>query len=99
MVFTESQIKTKFTNYINNNGGSANTWYVGITNYIDRRLFTEHGVANDNGLWIYEPTSDDSVARSIEKHFTDAGLDGAGGGGDDDSTYVYAYKKTTSTIP
>jgi len=99
MILSESQIKTKFTNYINNTGGSAKTWYVGITNDIDRRLFTEHGVDEDNALWIWEPTSDDSIARSIEKHFADAGLEGGGGGGDDDSTFVYAYKMTTSTTP
>lgn len=99
MTLAKSEIITKITNYINNNGGSANTWYVGITNDIDRRLFTEHGVDKENGLWIYEPTSSDSIARSIEKHFADAGLEGGGGGGDDDSTFVYAYKMTTSTNP
>ena len=72
--------------------------YVGITSDVDSRLFGDHNVSKENG-WIYRYTSSDSVAREIEQHFLDKGMDGGSGGGDEDSIFVYAYQKTTTTNP
>ena len=66
---------------------------------IESRLFGDHGVSKDDDKWIYMTASSDTVAREIEQHFLDAGMDGGSGGGDETSKVVYAYKKTLSTKP
>ena len=76
-----------------------NNCYVGVTSDVESRLFGDHSVSKENGHWIYRTASSDSVAREIEQHFLDAGMDGAPGGGDETSTIVYAYKKTSNTNP
>jgi len=73
--------------------------YVGITSDVEGRLFGDHNVSKENGHWIYRAASSHSVAREVEQHFLDAGMDGGAGGGDESSTIVYAYKKTSSTNP
>ena len=73
--------------------------YVGITSNVEDRLFGDHNVSKENGHWIYRSASSDSVAREIEQHFLDKGMDGGPGGGDEDAKIVYAYKKTTTTNP
>jgi len=73
--------------------------YVGITSDVESRLFGDHNVSKENGHWIYRTASSNSVAREIEQHFLDAGMDGGPGGGDATSRIVYAYKKTSYTNP
>ena len=73
--------------------------YAGITSNVEDRLFGDHNVSKENGHWIYRSASSDSVAREIEQHFLDKGMDGGSGGGDEDSKIVYAYKKTTTSKP
>lgn len=73
--------------------------YVGITSDVQSRLFGDHKVSKENGRWIYRTASSNSVAREIEQHFLDAGMDGAPGGGDATSKIVYAYRKTSYTKP
>jgi hypothetical protein len=73
--------------------------YVGITSDVESRLFEDHNVSRENGHWIYGTASSNSVAREIEQHFLDAGMDGGLGGGDAASRIVYAYKKTSYTDP
>ena len=80
-------------------GNAYENCYVGITSDIDGRLFGDHSVSKETGHWIYRPASSDTVAREIEKHFLEAGMDGGGGGGDETSKIVYAYLKTSSTKP
>ncbi|BAS29188.1 hypothetical protein [Limnochorda pilosa] len=80
-------------------GQAYRNCYVGITAGVDTRLFGDHNVSRDNGHWIHRTASSHTVARDVEKHFLDAGMDGGGGGGSDDSRIVYAYKKTSSTRP
>ena len=73
--------------------------YVGITSHVDSRLFGDHNVLKENSRWIYRAASSHTVAREVEQHFLNAGMDGGGGGGDETSKIVYAYKKTSSTDP
>lgn len=80
-------------------GKSYKECYVGVTSNVDNRLFGDHNVSKEKGHWIYTPASSDSIAREIELHFLDKGMDGGSGGGDEDSKIVYAYKKTSSTNP
>lgn len=73
--------------------------YVGITSDVEGRLFGDHNVSKKNGHWIYRTASSHSVAREVEQHFLNAGMDGGAGGGDRSSEIVYAYMKTSSTNP
>jgi Uncharacterized protein conserved in bacteria (DUF2188) len=66
-------------------------WYVGIAADPRDRLFNEHNVDEENGIWIYEKATSDAVGRSVEEVYLDTGHDGGGGGGDKSSVYVYSY--------
>lgn len=66
-------------------------FYCGITDNIERRLFGEHNVSKENGFWIYGPADDINVAREVEKHYLDLGMQGNTGGGNEDSIWVYCY--------
>jgi hypothetical protein len=73
--------------------------YVGITSDVESRLFGDHNVSMANGHWIYRTALSNSVAREIEQHFLNAGMNGGPGGGDAASKIIYAYKKTSYTNP
>lgn len=66
-------------------------FYCGITDDVNRRLFHEHNVSEENGFWIYGPADNINVAREVEKHYLDLGMQGSGGGGTDQSIWVYCY--------
>jgi hypothetical protein len=97
MAKTKQEIINDIANYFKNK--AYGDCYVGITSDVDSRLFGDHGVSKENGQWIYRTASYHTVAREIEQHFLDAGMDGGSGGGDETSKTVYAYKKTSSTTP
>ena len=78
-------------------GGRYSSYYVGITDDPERRLFVEHNVPQ-NGDWVYKQSDSDESARAVENHFLDLGCQGGPRGGSDDSTYVYAYKITADTV-
>jgi hypothetical protein len=73
--------------------------YIGIAADARDRLFNGHGVSEDSGLWIYRTAVGHRVARNVEQHFLNAGMDGGPSGGDQSTRQVYAYKKTSSTQP
>jgi hypothetical protein len=98
VAISESELKSQIGSYIAQKGGAYRTWYVGITNEPDRRLFDEHGV-DKSGAWVHGSATSNTVARRVEQHFIKLGCDGAPGGGDVKSKGVYAYKKTASTKP
>ena len=99
MAKSKQEIIDDITNHFK--GKAYKDCYVGITSDINSRLFGDHNVSKDKGKghWIYGGASSNSVAREIEQHFLDAGMDGGPGGGDKASTIVYAYKKTSATKP
>lgn len=72
-------------------------FYVGITNEIERRLFTEHNVSKDNAWWIYSVAINKATAQKVEEYYLDKGMEGDTGGGTDDSVYVYCYEITNTT--
>lgn len=73
-------------------------YYVGITNDVDRRLFSEHNVSEKTDFWIWRPADSKAVAQEVEEYFLALGMDGDTGGGTDESKIVYSYKITSSTI-
>ena len=72
-------------------------FYIGITNDINRRLFTEHNVAKSGNWWIYREALNKTTAQSVEEYYLNKGMQGDTGGGTDDSTYVYCYEITNTT--
>ena len=74
-------------------------WYVGIAKDAKDRLFNDHNVDKDYGAWAHSMADSDTIARSVEKHFLDAGCDGGSGGGDSAPKSVYVYLKTAKTDP
>ena len=87
------EIKDHFTNI------PYKQCYVGITSEVESRLFKDHNVSQNNGHWIKINAENHSIAREIERHFINTGMDGGDGGGDASSTTVYAYKKESQTNP
>lgn len=78
-------------------GNSYKDCYVEIISDLNQRLFADHKVSTGTGHLITRKASSAKVAREIEQHFLDKGMDGRSGGGDNDSEIVYAYKKKTGT--
>ena len=66
--------------------------YVGIADDVEKRLFTDHRVEKDGGIWIYRQANSSDCAREVEKDLLDQGAQGGPGGGSDETNYVYAYK-------
>lgn len=79
------------------NRNHASKLYVGITNDVDRRLFGFHRVSKENHWWIYCPADDVNVARQVEKHYLDKGMQGGDGGGNNESNIVYCYEVSEET--
>ncbi len=98
MAKSKETIMSEIKQYIINGGGSYSGWYVGIAADPRQRLFTDHGVNEKEGLWIFRECDISTLAREIEEYFVNTlGTDGGSGGGDYSTKYVYAYKKTPST--
>jgi len=95
----EIKIIKEIEDYVSKCGGFFSSWYVGIAENPEDRLFNEHNVSEKNGNWMYQPTSSSATARNTEQHFLGLGMDGGSGGGDYLSKAVYCYKKTYSTNP
>lgn len=76
-------------------------FYVGITSDINARLFVAHNVPEKGHWYIYQWADSEDIAREVEKHFLDLGMDGGTGGGtgDGDVRYVYCYEKGPNTRP
>ena len=98
MAKSYDEIVSDISNHIRKYGGEFSDYYCGITNDAKRRLFAEHNVEKDRGVWIYRTANSDSVAREVEKYFLVAGCKGGSGGGSDDCTIVYCYKITKKTV-
>ena len=56
-------------------------FYVGITNDVNRRLFTDHNVDKDNDWWIYCKADSEEIARDVEKYYLELGMKGDTGCG------------------
>lgn len=99
MPLRESELRRQIQRYINRFTYSYSRWYVGISEDPRRRLFADHNVDEQRGLWGIWEAYTTNVARRVEAHFISLGTDGGTGGGDEDAVFVYAYKKTAATVP
>lgn len=93
----EIKITNEIADYINRNGGSAASWYVGIATSPKDRLFCDHCVKENQDVWIYRLAASEFSARRIEKFFLDQGTQGGPCGGSASTRYVYAYKISATT--
>lgn len=72
-------------------------FYIGITNDVERRLFTEHNVNRTEDWWIYCTAVSKTAAQDTEEFFLSKGMKGDTGGGTDNSVYVYCYEISAHT--
>ncbi|MBN1118660.1 MAG: hypothetical protein JXA77_15725 [Bacteroidales bacterium] len=94
----KAEIKGDIIAYVSKNGNGKYGWYVGIVADPKDRLFNEHNVSEKYGLWIYSPADNSQVARDTEIDLIEElNAKGASGGGSDDTTFVYAYKITSTS--
>lgn len=93
---TAREIYDEILRYV---GASAfASWYVGITNDIDERLFGYHKADRQFGAWYHAPAINAVHSRSVEAALLQLGFDGGGGGGDHSAVHVYAFRKDQGTI-
>lgn len=100
MALTAQQIADAIYEHLKKDvdGNNYGKFYIGITNDIDRRLFSEHNVPR-NGHWrIHREAINKEHAQAVEEHFLAKGMKGDTGGGTDDSVWVYCYKISLNTI-
>lgn len=95
---TAQQIYDEIIAYINSSPYPASSWYTGITQDVDQRLFGAHNVSRGDRWWAYDRAKTSADARNIEEALLRWGCDGGNGGGDGDTVYVYAYLKTAKTV-
>ena len=88
----------KISARIEKQGGAHSDWYCGIASNIEGQLFFGHSVSRENDLWVDSECESSGAARAVAKALLELGCDG-GIGGDEDSIYVYAYLKSSSTVP
>jgi hypothetical protein len=96
------EVVNKILNLVQQRVSDPSDWYVGITDYPERRLFAEHLVRKEDiGSYIYLPMPDRETADFVERHLTDpvfGRMDG-GPGGDTKGCFVYAYMKKAHIKP
>ena len=84
-------------NYMNSHGYAANYWYVGIASDWEQRLFSDHNVDRNKGVWIARQCAGDVYSRAVEQSLLKLGCSGGQGGGENTTVFVYAYLMTLAT--
>lgn len=85
--------------HIKQEGSTFGSWYAGITKDVEIRLQGHHGVPQEDPWYIWREAVSSTAARIVKDALLEQGLDGRVGGNDDSSIFIYAYKKTLTTIP
>lgn len=96
---TKTDIINEITNYINSscpNNTPYSQLYIGIATDAEDRVFKDHCVDKDKDVWIICPSDTEQIARDVEKHFLNLGMDGGPGGGND-IQYVYCFLQNSHT--
>jgi hypothetical protein len=97
---TAQQVIAHIDGYMRKFPNTTNSqWYVGIASDLRQRLFNDHRVSEQQGVWAYIPADTSAIARSVETTYHNAGCDGGPGGGDNTTVVVYAYLKSGGTSP
>ncbi|MEI7998494.1 MAG: hypothetical protein WCH62_03195 [Candidatus Omnitrophota bacterium] len=77
-------------------GANYREWYVGLAINPRSRLFTDHNVNEQSGVWICRDAGSETDARGVEAVFLKKGCKG-GALKRDSSRHIYAYKMTKTT--
>jgi len=96
---TKNDIINEITDYINSscpNNTPYSQLYIGIANDGEDRVFNDHCVDKDKDVWIICPSDTEQIARDVEKHFLNLGMDGGTGGGKN-INYVYCFLQNEHT--
>ena len=99
MLSTAPEAHNEILAHIQKQGGPFPSWYCGVTENIENRLFGNHKVPEKDHWFIHRHCVDSVAARSVELELINAGCDGGTGGGDEDADHVYAYLKSSVTDP
>ena len=100
MAKSKDEIIQYIYEYINEKGGSYNTWYVGTCHDAYDKLFFGHKVKQKGNAWFYIRAMSPKVAGEIEDYFVKTiGTDGGGIDQGKSADIVYTYKKVTYTDP
>ena len=99
MLSTAQEAYDKILTHIQKQGSSFSSWYCGVTENPENRLFHEHKVSKNYPWLVCIHCVDDIAARAVELELINAGCDGGTGGGDENAVHVYAYLKATMTDP
>lgn len=95
-MFTNQGIHDQVMAHVNKEGSPYSSWYVGIASDPKQRLFSDHGVANENAWWIHREAASANDARAVEMFLIENyKFDGGPGGGDQATNHVYAYRKVS----
>ena len=92
-----SDIINEITTHILSYGGVYSRWYCGITDDSRKRLFTDHKVSENQGIYIARKAQDKAAAEMIVKYFLDKGCQGTTEEGNASSRMVYAFLITSFT--
>ena len=98
-ILNAQQTLNKIKSFIDEHNNNYPKWYSGIASNPKERLFKEHNVSEESGLWIFQRCLSEQSARDAEKALLELGCDGSTGGGDESSVYAYAYQKSVNTNP
>ena len=98
MSHAASEIISEIGAHIRKRGGVGHQWYVGIAADARDRLFSDHQVQKEGGVWIYRTANTHWDARQAEDHLVKQfGTCGGPSGGGAATRSVYAYKITAYT--
>ena len=96
---TAQEAYNEILSHIKKQGGALSSWYCGITEDIENRLFSDHRVPREEHWYVYRECINSDSARDVESELLHLGCKGDKGGGDHDAVFVYAYLKTSTTSP
>lgn len=101
MVYSVQQIKFEMISYIKEFGADFSQWYVGIANRPKEKMQHEHGVDENEDIWLYKQAVSFAACKTVQRYFieklqTDGKLVHEG---NDDTDCIYLYRKSIRTRP
>ena len=96
----KKQIVDEISEYIERKSGAHSDWYVDVTDRASDALSHQHGLGDQDDVWIYRTATSASVAHAVRDFFTgELGTDGGSEARPATHRKVYAYRKRPHTDP
>lgn len=101
MILSVQQIKYEILAYIKEFGGNFEDWYIGIAADPKHEMFDNHGVHQEDDIWLYKQALTFTACKTVQKYFLQTqAIDGnLRETGNEDTDCVYLYKKSLNTTP